>query len=67
MKAYFSDINDFPKQMFNLREGKFLSPKHQDSYTKIELDNKILGHIVHRLKHLINAIYPDIENILLGK
>jgi len=62
IRAHLSKNNDddFP-HLLKLREGKILS-SHTNS-DEIHLDNRS-GHIVHILSQLIDAIYPEIDNLL---
>jgi len=65
MRAHLSDNNDndFPYQILNLGEGKISYPNTNITSDDIKLDDR-LGHILHRLEHLIDAIYPGLENLL---
>ena len=55
--------NDFPFQLLNLGEGKISYPNTSSTSDDIKLDAR-LSHILLRLEHLIDAIYPGLENLL---
>ncbi|XP_047537866.1 ATP-dependent DNA helicase pif1-like [Vanessa atalanta] len=65
MRAHLSDNYDadFPYQLRKLGEGKINCSNNNDTSDYIKLDNR-LGHILDRLEDLIDAIYPDLENLL---
>jgi len=66
MRAYLSDNNDndFPHQLLNLGEGKNSYPNTNITSDDIKFDYR-LGHILHRLEHMIGLlIYPDLEKLL---
>ncbi|CAF4918912.1 unnamed protein product [Pieris macdunnoughi] len=53
--------SDFPQQLLKLGEGIFPSTNFS-GYSDIILDES-LGQILHNLENLIDAVYPDIENL----
>ncbi|GBP64795.1 hypothetical protein EVAR_31917_1 [Eumeta japonica] len=64
MKADLSDNydNDFPHQLLNFGEGKSSCANTNSTSDDINFDDR-LGHILHRLEHLIDAICPALENL----
>ncbi|KAJ8874818.1 hypothetical protein PR048_022707 [Dryococelus australis] len=65
MRAYLGGDThkDFPQQLHRLGEGVFPSPNLGTNSAEIIL-NETLGQIVHSLQHLIEAVYPGLENLL---
>lgn len=65
MRAHLSKNyeNDFPQQLLELAEGKISSLNTDCSKADIELDGR-LDRIIHALEHLIDVIYPSLENSL---
>lgn len=65
MRAHLSDNydNDFPQRLLKLGGEKITSLSTNRSSG---FDYR-LGHIVHKLEHLIDAIYPGLENVLERK
>lgn len=63
MRAHLHGIrdSDFPQQLLKLGEGIFPTPNLSRN-CDILLDES-LGQIVHNLEILIDAVYPDIENL----
>jgi len=64
MRAHLSDNNnnDFSHQLLNLGEGKISSHNTNINSDDIKLDDR-LSHILYRLEHLIDAIYPALEKL----
>ncbi|KAJ8871663.1 hypothetical protein PR048_027990, partial [Dryococelus australis] len=54
---------DFPQQLLRFGEGLFPSLNLGTNSAEIIL-NETLGQIVHSLQHLIEAVYPGLENLL---
>ncbi|KAJ8888509.1 hypothetical protein PR048_008000 [Dryococelus australis] len=65
MRAYLSGDThkDFPQQLLRLGEGVFPSLNLGTNSAEIIL-NETLGQIVHSLQHLIETVYPGLENLL---